>query len=364
MQNHIQKANPRKVIDINLGLTYYEKLAPNGKIEVPNIKYSEYVRLTADKRVNLDLALSQSELLMDLLMHSITKRLAPNSTPQIIPLENSSHLAIGSVEIPNAKTLNPANWRSKGRNELVSSTDSDKENHDYSSGKKIKTSSKTLENSSELCDVIRKFVSDADDNDENKMKDSKGRFFTIDFGRAFQYNYGSAKSFATELPQLYLDTFEDNDIQDFSKKKYQDAIDHVLMLDVRSTVEEIEKTASKFLKSNNMEMSDFLFNFKGELKRFSTPKDLAYSIGLELIESKKLLDTYNQGLKSMKDVDHVIDNADFDILEEIDEAPDFMVAASIKSEIFKKIKPILSKTDQTLEETFSSHFTKGLDKNR
>ena len=363
MQNNPQKSNPRKVIDSTLGLTYYEKLAPKGKLEVPKITYSEYNRMSQKDRKAIDLALSQSELLMDLLMHSVTKRLAPNSTPQIIPLENSSHLAIASVEIPNAKTLNPENWRSKGRNELVSSTDSDKENHDYSKAKRP-TKNKDLENTSELCDVIRKFVSDADDNDENKMKDLRGRFFTIDLGRAFQYDYGSAKNFATELPQLYLDTFEDNDIQDFSKKHYQAAIDHVVTIDVKSTVEEIEKNASAFLKANNMDMSDFLFNFKGELKRFSTPKDLAYSIGLELIESKKRLDTYNQGLKSIKDVDRIIDNADSMVLEEIDEAPDFMVAASIKSEMFKKLKPLLSKTDQILEENFREHLSKGLDKSR
>lgn len=365
MKGHPKKENPVKVTNQEMGLTYYEKVAPKGRIDLPEISYSDYVRLHTEKRKPFDLALSQSELLMDFLMDSVTKRIAPNSTPRIVPLENSTQLAIGSVEIPNALTLNPKNWRSKKREELTSSTDSNKENNDLEKRRRRKRKDQSdLENTSELCDVVRKLASDADDNDENKMKDNLGRFFTIDLGRAFQYKYGTAENFAVELPVMYVDTFKGNDIQKFSKKRYQSAIDHVTALDVKSTVEEIEKKISEFLDKNNMKMEDFLFNFQEEFKRFSTPKDLAYSIGLELIQSKKRLNCYNRGIQSIRHAEEVIGNSDPKILKDIDEAPDFMVAAHIKSKIFRDIQPQISKTDQILEETFKRYLPKDLDKTR
>lgn len=362
MKGHPKKENPVKVTNPEMGLTYYEKVAPKGRIDLPQISYSDYVRLQTEKRKPFDLALSQSEILMDYLMRSVTKRVAPNSTPDIILLDNPNHISVGSVEIPDALTLNPENWLSKQRKVLISSIDSDKENHD-GERKRIKQAA-LLENTSELCDVVRKLVSDADDNDENKMKDSRGRFFTIDLGRAFQYDYKSAEKMAIELPRLYVDTFEDNDIQDFSKKKYQDAIDHVMQLDVGATVAEIEKKTEKFLETNEMKMSDLLFNFKGECIRFSSPKQLAYSIGHELIESKKRLDVYNHGLKKITDVDKVIDGASIETLEELDEAPEFMLAAHIKHSMFAKILPKISMTDKILQEHFAKELPKDLDKSR
>lgn len=363
MNEKSSKENPERVFNPQTGEFYYEKLAQRRKITLPPASYSDYVRMPVSQKANFDAALQQSELLMDLAAHEITKSIAPRSTPEILILKKENQIAIGSVEIPNAKTLNPTSKFPKRVDVLTSSSDSQKENSAPNEDKKTPPKSK-LENSSELCDVVRKFLCDADDNDENKMIDRDGKFFTIDFGRAFQYDYKSAKNMATELPNMYLDTFDGNDIQDFKKTKYQQAIDHVLELDTKTIVENIERRIGEFLKENGMEMSDFLINFKGEFKRFESAKDFSHTIGSELIESKKRLSVYNSLLKSIKDVDEVLNAADQAILEDIDAAPEFMVAAYLKAEQCKSLKPKISKTDTFLESIYSSKPTMGLDKSR